>query len=285
MGIQLPPPANISVSSFRPTIRMSRSHPRSPVPKSVIWCLLLVSLFLGGCSKSKPPIGDRVDKSVRGDWTGDRTYSNDFFGLTISVPSQWQLMKGDEQNMDFMLKSIGMASGNNRAAQNALRQQFSKIHVPLRALAPSDAEHSKIPNVLVMIENIEDDPSIKTGADFLKKMEKIIGASPQLPQFDGPPTETTVNQIKLWTRSSTLKVNGGGSGMFSGAGGYTVYQRGYSTVKDHYALTILCTWFSSGDNPTAEIVSKHVAAIEKTAEQIGAGHPATATESKPDVSR
>jgi hypothetical protein len=261
---------------------MIRHQPRSRVVKIVVSCLLFATVFLGGCSKSPPPVGNLVEQSVRGEWADERSYSNDFFGGTITIPSGWELLKGDESNMDFLLKSIGLASGGNRAAENALRQQFSKIHVPMRVLADPATETTKNPNVLVMIENLQDDPSIKTGADFLKKMENVIGASPQLPRFDGPPTETTLQGMNFWTRSSTLDVNGGGSGMLSGAGGYTIRQRGYSTVKDHYALTILCTWFSSRDDPTAEILSKHIAAMKEPVERSGAAEPAPNAAPKPD---
>ena len=230
----------------------------------------MIMLFLGACSKPIPPIASLVDGSVRGEWTTDRAYTNDFFGLTISIPERWDLRKGDQRNLDFMLESIGLLSGSNQAVEDALRQKLVKIHVPMRALAHPDMGPGKNPSVLVMIENVAEDPTIKTGGDYLTKMEGVMNSSPQLPKFDGPPTETTINGRDFWTRTSALSVNGGEGVLFSGAGGYTIHQQGYSTVKEHYALTILCTWFSSSDNPTDEVIKKHVVAKGNPAEQVGA---------------
>ena len=247
---------------------MKQYKQRISIVKYLFWCFALASFFLFGCSKPVPPIGSLVEQSVRGEWSSDRVYSNDFFGIAISIPSEWGLLKGDEQNLEFMLKSIGIASGGNPTAENAFRQQFSKIHVPMRSLVYPDKEYSKNPNVLVMIENTEQDPSIRTGGDFLNKMDKVMNSSSQLPKFDGPPTEITLDGASFWTSSSTLEVNGGESVLFSGAGGYISRQRGYSIVKDHYALTILCTCFSSRDDPTADFASKHITSTKKSAEQV-----------------
>lgn len=245
---------------------MKQYKQRNPIVNCLSWCFVLATFVLFGCSKSVPPIGSQVDQSVRGEWSSDQVYSNDFFGIVISIPSEWQLLKGDEQNLEFMLKSIGIASGGNSAIENAMRQKFAKIHVPMRSLVYPDKEYSKNPNVLVMIENTEEDPSIKTGEDYLIKMDKTMNMSSQFPKFDGPPTETILDGVSYWTRSSTLEVNGGEGVLFSGAGGYVSRQRGYTMVKGNYALTILCTCFSSKDDPTADFTSKHIASMKKSAE-------------------
>lgn len=216
---------------------------------------------------------------MRGEWAEERTYSNDYFGMTVSIPSGWDVLKGDEANMDFLRKSIGLASGGNRVDEDTLQQRLSKIHVPMRTFAEPATQTTRNPSVLVMIEDIQDDPSIKTGADVLTKMENFMGAGPQLPKFTGPPTETTLQGTNFWTRSSTLDVNGGESMLFSGAGGYTIRQQGYSTVKGHYALTILRTWFSSSNDPTAEISSKHIMAMKKPAAAV---EPAPNAAAKPE---
>jgi hypothetical protein len=242
---------------------MKPNQQRTSIVNCLFWCCALAFFFLSGCSKPVPPIGSQVDQSVRGEWSSDRGYSNDYFGITISIPSEWGLLKGDEQNLEFMLKSIGITSGGNSAVENAMRQQFSKIHVPMRSLVYPDEEYSKNPNVLVMIENTVEDPSIKTGEDYLIKMEKTMNLSSQFPKFDGPPFETIIDGVSYWTRSSTLEVNGGEGVLFSGAGGYVSRQRGYTIVKGNYALTILCTCFSSKDDPTADFASKHIASMQK----------------------
>ncbi|MBK1884535.1 hypothetical protein JIN85_19115 [Luteolibacter pohnpeiensis] len=245
--------------------------------------LFSTSLFVS-CSKTPPPVGSGVEQIVRGEWGSERTYTNDFFGVSLGIPSEWPLLKGDEENLAFMLKSIRVAAGGDRSTENAFREQFKNIHVPMRALELPDRNDTKNPNVLVMIENIETDPSIKTGGDFLKKMEKFMNSNPEFPKFDGPPTLISINGVDCWTRSSTYNVNGGDGILFSGAGGYTVRQQGYSIVKGHFALTILSTWFSSSDNLCSDFVYKHLAKLEKPGEHVSTDRPAAASETQAESS-
>ena len=163
--------------------------------KRPCYFLLLLALFLGGCSKPTPPLGSQVDPSVRGEWTGERSYKNDFFKFSLNIPSDWELQKGDEESLKFIFQALEKAPEGGRAAE-AMRKQYVKIHVPLRALAhenPGSPERD--PNILIMIENLEGRPSIKTGEDFLKEMDQTMKAAPVAPEFDGPATETTVNGV------------------------------------------------------------------------------------------
>ncbi len=231
------------------------------------------AVFFVGCSKPPPPLGSLVDGSVRGEWTDERTYSNAYFGLRLSIPSEWTLLKGDEKNLTFTLRSLGIAASNSEV-EDALRGQFSKIHVPMRALALPQEDYARNPNVLVMIENLEDKPSVKTGFDLMKGIEATAGAIPHAPRFEGAPTKTTINGLDLWTRSSTNDVNGGEGVLWAGAGGYTARQQGYCSVKGHYGITILCTWFSSNDNPLDGFASKHLTAMESSTGKGAAVKPA-----------
>ena len=247
---------------------------------AVIFLYSLIVLCFSGCSKPTPPPGSKVDGAVRGEWTSERSYSNTFFGVSINIPSEWNLIKGDEKNWEYTLKGIENITGRNQSVRNSYRTKYAEIHIPVRVLFEDEENTAKNPNLVVMIENIEAKPLVKTGADFLNAMDQTMNASPLFPAFDGPASEIKLNGIDFWTRTSRLDIKGGESLLFSGARGLTVHQQGYSMVKGHYALTILRTWFSSRDDPTSKLVDENLTALLPSVAQRNAGQPAPPIESK-----
>lgn len=226
-------------------------------------CLaLLLALFFAGCSKPVPPLGSGVDPSVKGEWKSERNYANDHFKFALAIPADWELQKGDEESLKFMFQLLEKAPGGERAIEE-FRKKSVKSHAPLRAVAQSEqVAPERKSNVLVTIESLEGKTAVNTGEDFLKSAEETMKSIPGGPQFDGPATQATVNGISFWTRTSTLKVNGGEGVLWSGAGGYAIHQRGYATVKGGYGLMILCTWTTSGEDPTEKFIREGLTALK-----------------------
>jgi len=127
-------------------------------------------IFSSGCQEKA---SEEVD---RGSFSGS-VYRNDYFGMTITIPSDWSIQdsKSMQAVMDLGKKVIDKDDKNLKAVMEASKFQtvnlFAVFQHPLGSPVPFN------PNLICMAERVRHMPGIKRGKDYHFHTRKLLGSS------------------------------------------------------------------------------------------------------------
>jgi hypothetical protein len=188
-------------------------------------------IFSIGCQEKA---SEEVD---RGSFAG-HMYRNNYFGMTITIPSDWSIQ--DQKSMqtlqDLGEKVIGKDDKNLKAAMAASELQtvrlFAVFQHPLGSPVPFN------PNLMCMAERVRHMPGIKRGKDYHFHTRKILESSQMNVKFPEEIYTETYDGVEfdvLYTETSF--------------GTTLVKQKQYGAVMKGYVLLIVST-FSNDDQET-----------------------------------
>lgn len=133
--------------------------------------LLLVSLVIIGCvSEKKKSLPEAFDYGN----TVDNVYSNTYFDMTIPLNEGWYVTP--KSQMDALNKQgQSMVAGDNTNLEKALKanavRSASLLYLYKHELG---APVTFNPSLLVIAENVEQFPGVKSGEDYLFHTENIL---------------------------------------------------------------------------------------------------------------
>lgn len=213
-------------------------------------CLVVFSLTLVACDKAvnsnnskdsksqvepiKTAIEPKKDASPITVSTDEKTYTNEFFQLTVQKPEGWYAQT-QEEAVATQRQGGKMLAGNDKnlkammdAAEDTTTQVFGFFEVPLGTPGKLN------PNVLSAAENIKVAPGIKTGCDYIAATKEIIKKSQMNYQFDEKCETKTVNGTEFGVVNAKLTV-----------GDQVVKQRYYSVIRGRHAISVIQTYFDA----------------------------------------
>ena len=217
--------------------------------RNLSFALLIVCLMSGSLNifaqKTKrpafaPPIVAAQKKVDLGTLRGN-TYTNDFFQLKIEFPLGW--LVGDNV-LEAQLKEIAQAQikTRNPSTQSAMIRAVDRV-TPLlggyKAL-PGTPEN---PNLRVMVEDLIDAPQVKTGSDYLARVEATM-------KLTVMPSNFFYSEIKTETIDDTpldyIETTAGSN-----------KKRLYVTVRKGYAILMAIDYYETADfDALHEVLSK-----------------------------
>jgi len=127
-------------------------------------------IFSSGCREKA---SEEVDL---GSFSGS-VYRNNYFGMTITIPSDWSIQdsKSMQAVMDLGKKVIDKDDKNLKAVMEASKFQtvnlFAVFRHPLGSPVPFN------PNLICMAERVRHMPGIKRGKDYHFHTRKLLGSS------------------------------------------------------------------------------------------------------------
>ncbi len=209
-------------------------------------CLVLFSLTLVACDKaattqeSKKAIEPAKTAELKKDdspvtkSTDNKTYTNEFFQMTVQKPEGWYAQ--NEEEAEAGQKEGGkLIAGNDKnlkaamdAAQDTTSQLFGFFEVPRGTPGKLN------PNVLSAAEDIKASPGVKTGCDYLTLMKDIIKKSQVTYEFDEKCETKTLNGATYGVSSGQLKM-----------GDQVIKQRYYAIIRGHHAISVIETFFDA----------------------------------------
>jgi hypothetical protein len=171
----------------------------------------------------------------------DSVYTNSFLGLQVKIPSGWAILS---KELNEKLKERGKdfinAEGNQEVMidqsveRSAIILSTSKYEIG----APVDFN----PSLIVMIENIELAPGIKSGSDYLFHAKQLMQQNSKLTYKIEPDFKPlTIGGKQFYTMNTQLE-----------SGNLTLDQRFHVTVMKGYALIFLSTTQAGTDIPEIE---------------------------------
>ncbi len=207
--------------------------------KRIITVLLSLALF--ACTEQEPASPLTVN-------TEGNHYHNAYFGVSVEMPEGWYSQPAKE-TIALQQRGTRVLAGDEKAMQ-AMLEASLKSSVPLFGffeVMPGTPNRLN-PNVMAVAENLEGFPGIKTGCDYLEHVKKLMRQGKLPYQFE--------------EGCQTRKLKGGSMDYFSAhlkTGTVKATQRYYATMKDHYALAVVQTYFDeSGEKKTKRVLDSLV---------------------------
>jgi len=139
----------------------------------------------------------------------DGVYHNDFFGISYTLPSGWVVASEDTQQA---MEEVGRrAVFGTETDQMHVYERRRSYHLFTATEFPFGTPSKSNRSVQLIAENMAFAPGIQSGKDYILTMrENTSGQTARsqfLPQYDGDPTEQTINGLVFSRQDLALKIN------------------------------------------------------------------------------
>lgn len=196
--------------------------------KTNLLSIILFALIASECyCQSKPVDFDygRIENSK---------YLNSYFDFEITIPASWIIQ--NREQMDKMAKAgkdlVVGDDTNLRAAIKASEINTANLLVVYQYERGSAVDYN--PGIVIVAENIQDYPGIKTGSDYLFQVRKLLDQSQvKYDYIDKETSREVINRIDFY------KMNAGIIMM-----GTDIKQVYYSTVMRGFSLNIIISFIN-----------------------------------------
>lgn len=171
-----------------------------------------------------------------------RTYSNNFFGLSVSLPRDWII--ADAQRRDSIVTEAKDKLNSDDKGKKEMVDASIARSVNLVSLTKLPAGEAHNASLMLIAERIPSS-SIKNGVDVIHSMEEAIKNTNFTLEFQGPIQTEQIGTAEFAV--ATMK-NSSPYGV--------VMQKVYMTVKNGYALEFFFTYTDAADLPAFDAVVK-----------------------------
>lgn len=210
--------------------------------------MLAVALSFSACSRTEEDDKSTVAGNLRGEWIDERAYANDYFGISVRIPEDWHLDKGASQHINEMASDF--LGGEDENLKATLKSAIDKTYTVFWAYRyPPGTPGKTNPNVSMIIENLAPLPGVKSGSDYLLRLQDTFKLTGKEIHFLNEPIEVEIGGAPFWMRDVRMPL-----------GATEIKQKYYATMKDRHVLMFSVTMISDGDD---EIVSELTDTIKK----------------------
>ncbi len=206
----------------------------------LIFFVLVCLVFMSGCGEEEPNKSGKKHPT-KFDLLGvvkNSIYKNNYFGLSIKIPSHWHLQnkKMREEMVDIGRETV---AGDNKILEREIAMSQLKTENLLTVFKyPLKTPVSFNPSFICMIEVITPFMSIKNGKDYQHQMQKFIKTAKMKVSI---PKE--IYTEKIANREFSVLV------LKRNIAGIKITQKYYSTIMKGFALNFIIT-FSSDKSET-----------------------------------
>jgi hypothetical protein len=215
---------------------------RMKVCLKLVGSLLLASLiFLMLCSankKTKPFDYGRIENGK---------YLNSFFGLEITLPSDWILLtKAQLQNLTEKGKKL-LAGDNERMKKIVKAADVDDANLFGVFKYEMGAAVNYNPNLILVAANLKNSPGVKTGDDYLFHARKLLKQSQLYDYIDEECEKEIINNQEFYLMSAYIK-----------AMGLNLKQTYYATVRNGFALMVAISFIDDEEKDNLEKTVKSI---------------------------
>ncbi len=195
---------------------------------------MLLAVILGGCGKKA---SDEIDFGT----VEDSIYQNQYFGLSLEVPSGWTVQDQEAQKRIMELGGDIVAGEDKNLSAVIKASKLQTVNLLSVAKHPIGAPVDYNPSMMCIAEKVSHAAGIKRGSDYHFHSKKLLqsgqlkvsfpeGIYPE--QIDGIGFDVMTVQISF--------------------GGVTVMQKQYVTIMKGYALLMVISYVTPEEE--AELV-------------------------------
>lgn len=224
--------------------------------KQALYLTTLLALLLTACSPNNKTEVKEAETTqseavgISGKWVGDNQYVNDYFGLVVDIPEGWNLVKGSSEQMKETARKF-LSENSDQKMKQLLESSTDNTYTAFWAHRyPVGTPGKTNPNVSLMVENVEQSPSIQSVDDYMLAMENTLKRTNKGILFSGQPSRVNIGGLEFCKREITMPV-----------GQLKVQQKHYAMKKGNYVLLIGVTIISEEDK---QIISQLTDTIRKS---------------------
>ena len=206
---------------------------------------LLLIVHLAACFIFPTGCREKASEEVdRGAFSGS-VYRNNYFGMTITIPSDWSIQdsKSMQTLKDLGKKALDKDDKNLKAVMDASEFQtvnlFSVFQHPLGSPVPFN------PNLICMAERVRHMPGIKRGKDYHFHTRKLLESSQMNVKFPEEIYTETFGDVEFDVLYSETSF-----------GTMSVKQKQYGTIMKGYVLLIVSTFANDDQETTLDEILK-----------------------------
>jgi hypothetical protein len=186
--------------------------------------LFILLVLLLGCRKKA---SDEIDFGA----FNKSTYSNKYFGLTITVPADWSVQDREAQER---IKKIGReaVAGDDKNLNAVMKaselqtvQLFTVFQHPLGTPVTSN------PAIMGLAEMVRQMPGIQRGRDYHFQVKKTLQAGQMEVSFPKDSYTERLGGVEFDVLDQELKIRG-----------LVIKQRYYTVIKKGYALSFILSF-------------------------------------------
>jgi hypothetical protein len=178
-------------------------------------------------------------------------YANDFLGFRYTVPKGWTV-HGEETQKAIMEAGKEVTAGEDETRKRVIEAAAKRTFQLLTVFEyPLGTPNKTNRGIQVMAENTSFAPGIQTGKDYLQVMEKNIAMGQIHFEFEGEPSEETLDGIDFYRHYGHFQING-----------RAVHEIFYATMLKGYAV---CFVFSGTSKEAVQDSAKSVGSIRRAA--------------------
>ncbi len=195
-------------------------------------------IFSTGCQEKA---SEEVDRGV---FAGS-VYRNNYFGMTITIPSDWSIQdsKSMQALKDLGKGLLGKDDKNLKAVMEASEFQtvslFAVFRHPLGSPVPFN------PNLMCMAERIRHMPGIKRGKDYHFHTRKLLESSQMNVKFPGEIYTETLGGVEFDVLHSETSL-----------GNIVVKQKQFAAIIKGYALIFVISFDADDQEATLNKILK-----------------------------
>jgi hypothetical protein len=209
------------------------------MPRTIRFCaasFILFSVLLVGCGKKA---SDEIDFGT----FNKSTYTNKYFGVTVTVPSNWSVQDREAQER---IKRVGSAAvaGDDKNLKAVLKaselqtvQLFTVFQHPLGTPVTFN------PSIMGTAEMVRQMPGIQSGKDYHFQVKKTLQAGQLEISFPKESYTERVSGVEFDVMDQELRIRG-----------LVVKQRYYTIIKKGYALSFILSFTTDEDEASVHKV-------------------------------
>lgn len=220
---------------------------------------LITALGTSGCQKPIPQFGNtdanqpenKAASEVGYGSLSGHTYSNDYFGLTVSIPEDWYIQSREEADeLTRIGKAAVLGTGadpNFKAAAEA--PQTTSIQLLSTFRHPPGTPGVFNSSVMIMAERVKHLPGIRTGAEFCAQLKQGLGMTALKSDSDNVESGLKIGSLDAYYLPARMKV-----------GTTIVHQRYYATRHKDYVLVLIVSYTTDEELKAAETILANIKA-------------------------
>lgn len=203
---------------------------------------LILAIFAFGCSAPQQNLPDEFDLGA----TENGLYTNSYFNLEIPFDPTWSMQ--DKQDLNKLIE-VGreLATGDDQELKAILKaSQVNTAYLLTLFKYELGAAVAFNPSLMVIAENVNSFPGIKTGKDYLFHSKKLLKQSPMDYTFDKEVFERTIGERGFHVMEAKLNLME-----------TTITQEYMSTISKGFSLAIVISYTTEEEkNELFQIIDK-----------------------------
>lgn len=192
---------------------------------TIIILLLVVFAFTTGCSK-------KSKKEITLGKMDGKTYTNEYFGLTYTIPDSWAIATDEEKATLTKAGQEAVANGDEKLKKQLDLSKEKALNLVFAFKHPLSYAEGFNPNFFCIAENlsIANSLSIKSGADYLTASKELMKKS-GIPYVFKDLTSEKLGGKNFDVMEVNIDIQG-----------IQIHQKYYSTIIDGYALNFISSY-------------------------------------------